>query len=352
MPLTHFAENFRAVQQELSKVVVGHAAGMEHLLVSLFAGGHAMLGGVPGLGRTLLVKSVAKVLGLSFRRIQFTPDLLPSDISGTEVLQESADRRSRTFRFFQGPIFANLVLADEINRSPPRTQSALLEVMQERQVTVGGTQHAVPTPFLLIATQNSLETEGVFPLPEAQMDRFLMSIHLDYPDFAEEVAIVDAATGTGWPVPEPVLTPEKLIAMQHLARVVPVSPTVKEYALALVRNTRPNSQAQAGSVSGLLRWGSSPRGGQALIAAAKVLACVRGRLYVSRQDIRDVALPVLAHRLILSFRAGAQGTRMPELIDRLIAETDRQLAPPMKSRRWRDLLAPPHARHSKQEFLH
>ncbi|MBL8792541.1 MAG: AAA family ATPase [Planctomycetia bacterium] len=297
-----------------------------------------MLTGVPGLGRTLLVKSAARVLGLSFNRIQFTPDLLPTDITGTEVLQESADRRTRSFRFFKGPIFANLVLADEINRSPPRTQSALLEVMQERQTTVGGQRYALPTPFLLVATQNSLETEGVFPLPEAQMDRFLMAIHLDYPGFGEEVDIVDAATGAGAAVLQQVLSAEQLVAMQQLARLVPVVPSVKEYALALVRNTRAGAEAKAGSVASLLRWGSSPRGGQALIAAGKVLACVRGRQYVTRQDIRDVALPVLAHRLILSFRAGAQGTRMSELIDRLVAETDRQLAPPLKSRRWRDVL--------------
>jgi len=284
------------------------------------------------------VKSVARALGLSFNRIQFTPDLLPTDITGTEVLQESADRRTRSFRFFKGPIFANLVLADEINRSPPRTQSALLEVMQERQLTLGGQKHAVPMPFLLIATQNSLETEGVFPLPEAQMDRFLMGIHMDYPSFEEEVGIVDATTSLGGQTVEPILSPEQLIAMQQLARLIPVAPSVKEYALALVRNTRCDTQTPADSVARLLRWGSSPRGGQALIAASKVLACVRGRPYVTRQDIRDVALPVLAHRLILSFRAGAQGANIRQLVERLIAETDLQLAPPVKSRRWRDVL--------------
>jgi MoxR-like ATPase len=323
-------------------VVLGHPAAVEQVLLALFADGHVMLSGVPGLGRTLLVKAVARVLGLSFSRIQFTPDLLPTDITGTEVLQESADRRTRSFRFFKGPVFANLVLADEINRSPPRTQSALLEVMQERQTTVGGQKHLLPVPFLLVATQNSLETEGVFPLPEAQMDRFLMAIHLDYPNFDDELAIVDAATGTAATSVSPVLTPAKLIAMQQLARLVPVVPSVKEYALALVRNTRPDPSRQGPSAkpqaADLLRWGASPRGGQALIAAAKVLACVRGRPYVTRQDIRDVVLPVLAHRLILSFRAGAQGTRLRDLIQMLIAETDQQLAPPMKSRRWRDVL--------------
>lgn len=338
MQLAEFQDNFQAVQAALARVVLGHVTAVEHLLIALFADGHVMLTGVPGLGRTLLVKAAARVLGLSFNRIQFTPDLLPTDITGTEVLQESADRKTRSFRFFKGPIFANLVLADEINRSPPRTQSALLEVMQERQTTVGGQKHALPAPFLLVATQNSLETEGVFPLPEAQMDRFLMSIHLDYPSFSDEVGIVDAATGTSALEIQQVLSAEKLVAMQQLARLVPVVPSVKEYALALVRNTRPASQPLAGSVASLLRWGASPRGGQALIGAGKVLACVRGRQYVTRQDIRDVALPVLAHRLILSFRAGAQGTRMRELIDRLITETNQQLAPPIKSRRWRDVL--------------
>lgn len=337
MHLADFAANFEAARAELSRAILGHVTAVEHLLLALCADGHVMLTGVPGLGRTLLVKSVARVLGLSFSRVQFTPDLLPTDITGTEVLQESADRKTRSFRFFKGPIFANLVLADEINRSPPRTQSALLEVMQERQTTVGGQKHALPAPFLLVATQNSLETEGVFPLPEAQMDRFLMSLHLDYPDFADEVGIVDAATGSDAAALRQVLTAANLVEMQQLARLVPVVPSVKEYALALVRNTRPGNASPQG-VAGLLRWGASPRGGQALIAAAKVLACVRGRQHVIRQDIRDVALPVLGHRIILSYRAGAQGTRLRDLIDRLIVETDHQLAPPVKSRRWRDVL--------------
>src|SRR5262245_9735491 len=304
MLLPDFRHHILAVHAELSKVIVGHATAIEQLLVALFADGHVMLSGVPGLGRTLLVKSLAKVLGLSSSRIQFTPDLLPTDITGTEVLQESSDRRTRSFRFFKGPIFANLVLADEINRSPPRTQAALHEVMQERQVTVGEQKYPVPAPFLLVATQNSLETEGVFPLPEAQMDRFLMAIHLDYPSFREEVNIIDAATGSGSTTAQQVLSPEQLIEMQRVARLVPIVPSVKEYALALVRNTRPGKEANG--VAQMLRWGASPRGGQALIGSAKVLACVRGRPYVTRQDIRDVALPALAHRVILSFRAGAQ----------------------------------------------
>lgn len=338
MQLAEFPEHFEAVRKALGRVIVGHERAVEQLLVALVADGHVMLTGVPGLGRTLIVKTVAKVVGLSFSRIQFTPDLLPTDITGTEVLQESPDRRSRSFRFFKGPIFANLVLADEINRSPPRTQSALLEVMQERQITVGGQKYAVPAPFLLIATENSLETEGVFPLPEAQMDRFLMAIHLDYPSFAEEVGIVDASTSELGSELTPVLSLENLLAMQRLARMVPVAPSVKEYALALVRNTRPHPQTPADGVARMLRWGSSPRGGQGLIAAGKVLACVRGRSYVIRQDIRDVALSVLAHRLVMSFRAGAQGTSMRQVVDRLIAETDRQMAPAVKSRRWRDVL--------------
>jgi MoxR-like ATPase len=254
------------------------------------------------------------------------------------VLQESSDRRTRSFRFFKGPVFANLVLADEINRSPPRTQAALLEVMQERQVTVGGRKYPAPVPFLLVATQNSLETEGVFPLPEAQMDRFLMAIHLDYPSFEEELGIIDASTGTPGPQAEQVLTSARMVEMQQLARLVPVAPSVKEYALALVRNTRPGPEASADGIGRLVRWGASPRGGQALIAGAKVLACVRGRPHVTRQDIREVAVPALAHRLILSFRAGAQGTSLRQLVEQLIVQTDRQLAPPVRSRRWRDIL--------------
>jgi MoxR-like ATPase len=344
MNLIQCRQNFEAVRAELSKVIVGHAEALEQLLVAVCCGGHVMLSGVPGLGRTLLVKSLAKVLGLSFRRIQFTPDLLPTDIIGTEVLQESTDRRSRSFRFFQGPVFANLVLADEINRSPPRTQAALLEVMQERQVTVGGTKHPVPAPFLLIATENSLETEGIFPLPEAQMDRFMMAIHLDYPSPDEESAIIDAATGTSAPQAAQVLEPETLIEMQHVARAIPVVPSVKQYALMLVRNSRPSKNAArskggaAEEVGKLLRWGASPRAGQSLIAGAKILACVRGRAYVTRQDVRDVALPTFAHRLIPSFRAGAEGVSAGELVRRLIDATDKQTAPAVTSRRWRDIL--------------
>lgn len=341
LSLTEFRLNFEAVHTALARVIVGHAAALELLLVAVFADGHVMLSGVPGLGRTLLVKSLARVLGLSFSRIQLTPDLLPTDVTGAEVLQESADRRTRSFRFFKGPVFANLVLADEINRSPPRTQAALLEVMQERQVTVGGRNYPAPVPFLLVATQNSLETEGVFPLPEAQMDRFLMAIHLDYPSFEEELGIIDVSTGAlAAAQAEQILTPAQVIEMQQLARLVPVAPSVKEYALALVRNTRPGPEASADDIGRLLRWGASPRGGQALIAGAKVLACVRGRLHVTRQDIQDVAVPALAHRLILSFRAGVQGTSMRQLVEQLIAQTDRQLAPPVRSRRWRDILLP------------
>jgi MoxR-like ATPase len=338
--LSQFQKSFQAVHAELSRVIVGQATALEQLLVALFADGHVVLSGVPGLGRTLLVKSLARVLGLSFSRIQFTPDLLPTDITGTEVLQESPDRRTRSFRFFKGPVFANLVLADEINRSPPRTQAALLEVMQERQVTVGGRKYSVPSPFLLVATQNSLETEGIFPLPEAQMDRFLLAIHLDYPSFQEELDIIDVATGARAATPAQVLSPEQMLEMQKTARLVPVVPSVKEYALALVRNTRPGTPEAADGIGHLVRWGASPRGGQALLTCAKVLACVRGRPYVTRQDIREVALPALAHRLILNFRAGAQGMSLSELVQRLIATTDAQLAPPVKSRRWRDILLP------------
>ncbi len=338
MQLTNFRDNFEAVKAELANVIVGHDEAVEQLLVAACCGGHVMLTGVPGLGRTLMVKSLANVLGLSFSRVQFTPDLLPTDITGTEVLQESADRRTRSFRFFKGPVFVNLVLADEINRSPPRTQAALLEVMQERQVTVGGTKHPVPAPFLLVATENSLETEGIFPLPEAQMDRFMMAIHLDYPHPAEESAIIDAATGTSSPSVSQVLQPETLIEMQRTARAVPVVPSVKQYALALVRNSRPGTAGGLDEVGHLLRWGASPRGGQALIAGAKVLACVRGRSYVTRQDVRDVALPTFAHRLIPSFRAGAEGVSVGELVSRLVEATDQQTAPPVKSRRWRDIL--------------
>ncbi len=337
--LDDFRATFHGVLDELGKVVVGQRRQVESLLTGMLADGHVMLTGVPGLGRTLLGTSLAKVLGFTSSRIQFTPDLLPTDITGTEVLQESPDHSRREFHFFKGPVFANLVLADEINRSPARTQSALLEVMQERQVSVGGHTYPAPLPFLLIATQNSLETEGVYPLPEAQMDRFIMSIEMDYPSAEEEKDIIDLTTVGARPEVKQVLDPEKFIQMQKLAISIPVVPAVKRFTLALVTQSRPGERGSPPEMAHMVRWGVSPRGGQCLLRAAKVWAITQGRSYVSRQDIKDLAYPVFAHRIILDFRAEARGLSVREVVDYLSARCDAQYGPSANSRRLRQLLA-------------
>ncbi|MCX7805984.1 MAG: MoxR family ATPase [Planctomycetota bacterium] len=337
--IEEFKERFDKVLAEVRKAVIGQEAAVEQLLVTLFAEGHVLLSGVPGLGRTLLGKSLARVLGLTESRIQFTPDLLPTDILGVEVLQESPDKRVREFRFFKGPVFANLVLADEINRSPPRTQSALLEVMQERWVTLGGVRHRIPDPFMIVATQNALETEGVYPMPEAQLDRFMMYIELDYPSEAEESAILDATTGLGVPDLKQVLDGPTVLEMQALAKLVPVAPAVKRFAVELVRGSRPGKPDTSGAVGKQLRWGASPRAGQCLLRAAKVLAIVRGRKYATRSDIAELAMPVLRHRLIPDYRAGtAELARVDEIIRRLVEDTARRLSPEEGNRRLRSIL--------------
>jgi MoxR-like ATPase len=336
--LDEFRENFSRALDQLGTVIIGHTKAREQLLVAIFAEGHVLLTGVPGLGRTLIGETLARILGLTSSRIQFTPDLLPTDILGAEVLHESEDKAVREFRFFRGPIFANLILADEINRSPARTQSALLEAMQEKQVTVGGNKYPVPLPFQLIATQNAVETEGIYPLPEAQMDRFMMMIELDYPDKDEEKEIVTATSGEGLPAPQQVLTAETVLKMQRIAKYIPVAPSVKDFALSMVRATRPGREETSEEISKMIRWGSSPRGGQCLLRGAKILAVVRGRNYVSREDIKDIAHPVLKHRLIPDYRTKAQGVSLDEVIDRLVEDTERMLVPKAASSRVRRML--------------
>jgi len=336
--LDEFRENFSRALDQLGRVIIGHTRAREQLLVAIFSEGHVLLTGVPGLGRTLIGETLAKILGLTSSRIQFTPDLLPTDILGAEVLHEAEDRSNREFRFFRGPIFANLILADEINRSPARTQSALLEAMQEKQVTVGGNKYPVPLPFQLIATQNAVETEGIYPLPEAQMDRFMMFIELDYPEKDEEKEIVTATSGAGLPAPRQVLDPETVLRMQRLAKYIPVAPSIKDFALSMIRATRPGREGTSDEISGMIRWGSSPRGGQCLLRGAKILAIVRGRNYVSREDIRDIAHPVLKHRLIPDYRTKAQGVSLDDVIDRLIDETERRILPEASSSRVRQVL--------------
>jgi MoxR-like ATPase len=341
-----FRDIFQRVRGEIAKVLLGQETVVEQLLAAIFAGGHVLLRGMPGLGRTLLVKTLAQVLGLDYRRIQFTPDLLPTDIVGSEVLEHHAVTGERQFRFFRGPVFTQLLLADEINRSPTRTQNTLLEVMQERQVTVGGQTHRLPEPFILVATQNTLDTEGVFPLGEAQLDRFLMMIDQGYPTADDEKQMLAATTGTLQCRPERVTGPETVLAMQRLAREVPVVPSVRDFALAIVRGSRPGEAEAVRGLAGRIRLGASPRATQALLLAGKVLALARGRRHLTRQDIIDVAPGVMAHRLLVDLHAAAEGLTARRALATLIANA-RETAAPRLSRWTGELLTPYRTSHKE-----
>ncbi len=322
-----FYELFHQIQNELGKVVSGQKECMEQLLVSVLAGGHVLLTGMPGLGRTLIVKSVAQVLGLKHRRLQFTPDLLPTDIVGTEVLEHNATSGERQFRFFKGPVFCNMLLVDEINRSPTRTQSALLEVMQERQVTAGGQTYFLPKPFTLIATENTLDTEGIWRLGEAQVDRFMMSIEQHYPAAHEERRMLYQSTGSHVATIETITNPETVLSMQALVRDVPVVPSVRDFALALVRASRPDERECPKELRNAIRLGASPRAAQALILGAKVMALVRGRSHATRQDVIDISVPVLTHRLLLDSRAQAEGLCRLDIIRSLLEKACQNTMP-------------------------
>ncbi|HLX63649.1 MAG TPA: MoxR family ATPase [Planctomycetota bacterium] len=321
-----FNSTFRQVLDEAARIVVGQEHVEEQLLLAIFGGGHVLLTGMPGLGRTLLVKSLAQIMGLDYRRIQFTPDLLPTDIVGTEVLEHKAGDSERRFHFFKGPVFANLVLADEINRSPPRTQSALLELMQERQVTTGGQTRFLPKPFILIATQNSLDNEGIWSLGEAQADRFMMCIEQKYPGEDAEARMLAQTTGAEKLLPRQVTDAETVLVMQAFARDVPVVPSVKAFALALARASRPG-KVNSAKVNADVRLGASPRAAQAMLAAGKVLALARGRQHVTRQDIVEVARPVLNHRVLMNARAQAQGRDSSAIVEAVLAEVERRAVP-------------------------
>ncbi|HRY30067.1 MAG TPA: MoxR family ATPase [Elusimicrobiota bacterium] len=310
-------EAYGKVRGQLSKIIVGQDAVIEQLMVALFARGHCVVVGVPGLAKTLLISSLARILDLQFRRIQFTPDLMPSDITGTDVLQEDPITRERTFRFAPGPVFANIVLADEINRTPPKTQSALLQAMQEYQVTVMGKTHPLPLPFFVLATQNPIEQEGTYPLPEAQLDRFLFQINIDYPSAEEEKEIVLQTTGGYAAELQKVLDAEAILRLQEVIRKVPVAENVVEKTVALVRRTRPQSGAEE-FVKDWISWGAGPRASQALILGAKARCILNGRFAVSWDDVLALCEPVLRHRLILSFRAEAEGVRVRDVIQRLL----------------------------------
>jgi MoxR-like ATPase len=292
--------------EQIHRRIIGQQETIDLLLVCLFAGGHGLFVGVPGLGKTLLVHSLAQALDLHFARIQFTPDLMPADITGSEVLEEEAGSGRRVFRFVAGPVFCNLLLADEINRTPPKTQAALLQAMQEARVTAGGTTHPLPLPFHVFATQNPIEQEGTFPLPEAQLDRFMVQIRVDYPDAASEAAIV-AMGGDPGPAPTAVLTPVELQRHQALVRRITVAPSVVEHAVALLRASRPTEPTCPKGVAELLQWGAGPRAGQQLVAAAQARAALDGRPAATIADIRALAIPVLEHRLVRSFVAESRG---------------------------------------------
>ena len=308
---------------EIGKVIVGQEDVIEQLLISLFSRGHSLFVGVPGLAKTLLVSTLAEVLHLKFNRIQFTPDLMPSDITGTEILQEVPATRERIFQFMQGPIFCNILLADEINRTPPKTQAALLQAMQEYRVTVGGKDYALDLPFLVFATQNPIEQEGTYPLPEAQLDRFLFHVDVGYPDFDQEVKIAHVTTSQEKPDLKKVLEPGDILAYQNFVRKVPVAPHVTEYAVNLVRKTRPKDTnvKVPDYIQKYVAWGAGPRASQALVLAGKTRAVLQGRFAVSCSDIRALSHSILQHRIITNFHAEADEMTASNLIDRLLEDT-------------------------------
>ncbi|MBM3877725.1 MAG: MoxR family ATPase [Verrucomicrobia bacterium] len=307
------------IRGELSKVIVGQDAVVEEVLIAIFTRSHALLVGVPGLAKTLLVSTLAQTLHLSFKRIQFTPDLMPSDITGTEVIYQDPATNQREFRFLKGPIFANIILADEINRTPPKTQAAMLESMQERKVTVGGVDHPLPNPFFVLATQNPIEQEGTYPLPEAQLDRFMFMVMVDYPSTQEELAIMKMATGVEPAKPQAVLTEQDILDVQATVRRMPVSDHVFAYAEKIVRVTRPKAPEALDFCKKWLSWGAGPRASLNLIMAAKARAMLRGQFHVSCHDVASVALPVLRHRIIPNFAAQSEGVT-PDDITRKILE--------------------------------
>jgi MoxR-like ATPase len=309
---------YSQIKNELRKVIVGQDEVIDELLIALFCRGHALLVGVPGLAKTLLISTLAKTLGLSFSRIQFTPDLMPSDITGTEVIEEDKSTGIRHLRFVRGPVFANVILADEINRTPPKTQAALLEAMQEHQVTAGGKMHALPGPFFVLATQNPIEQEGTYPLPEAQLDRFMFNILVNYPSEDEEFQIVRLTTAGQTAELKNILSGDEIIALQEIVRKVPVADHVIRYALQLTRSTRKQEGNVPDFVSKYVAWGAGPRASQHLILAGKARALLQGRYHVSVEDIREVAMPILRHRIVTNFNAEAEGIRSDNLVQRLL----------------------------------
>jgi MoxR-like ATPase len=313
-------ESVDSLKAEIGKVIVGQDMVIEQLLVSLLARGHCLLVGVPGLAKTLLIRTLARVLDLTFKRIQFTPDLMPSDITGTEVIEEDVSTGGKSFRFVHGPLFANIVLADEINRTPPKTQAALLEAMQEHKVTAAGKTHALAEPFFVLATQNPIEQEGTYPLPEAQLDRFMFNLWLDYPSHQEEAEIVRTTTSLHEPTPGHVLSGEEILRFQDLVRRVPVADNVIEFAVRLSTGTRPKSELAPKFIRDWLSWGAGPRASQFLILGAKTRSLLTGRHTPDIDDVRMMAVPVLRHRIVPNFNAEADGISALEIVQRLVRE--------------------------------
>jgi MoxR-like ATPase len=318
--VAELAEAVKAAKAGIGQRIIGQHDVIEHLLIALFSNGHALFVGVPGLAKTLLIQTLAQVLDLSFNRIQFTPDLMPSDVTGTDVLEQDQGTGRRSFRFVKGPIFTNLLLADEINRTPPKTQAALLQAMQEHQVTASGATHEMPAPFHVFATQNPIEQEGTYPLPEAQLDRFMFMLDVQYPEEAEEVEIVRSTTGEARPPLPKVLSPERILALQALVRRVPAPENVVRHAVALVRATRPDNASEQLSGAAIQRmkefvaFGAGPRASQYLVLGAKARAAMHGRPAATVEDVRAIAVPVLAHRIVTNFHAEASGVRSADLV--------------------------------------
>ncbi len=311
------------LQDELGKVIVGQRRAIEEMLVAVFARGHCLMQGVPGLAKTLLISTLSRTMDLSFRRIQFTPDLMPSDITGTDLLQEDPESGRRRFEFQKGPIFANMLLADEINRTPPKTQAALLQAMQDRQVTAGSRTFDLPDPFFVLATQNPIEQEGTYPLPEAQLDRFMFMVLVNYPERDEELEMLKRTTGAPMERVLPIIGAQRIIQLQELVRRVPVGDHVYNFALDIVRMTRPNEPGASDFVRHWLSWGAGPRAGQYMILAGKARALMQGRLYVTTEDIEAVAPPVLRHRIVANFNAEAEGITVEQIIEKILSMTPR-----------------------------
>jgi len=307
------AQSYRDLTQEIAKVIVGQDEVVKAVIISLFSNGHSLLVGVPGLAKTLLVSTIAEVLDLDFKRIQFTPDLMPSDITGSEILDEE-----RHFRFNRGPIFSNIVLADEINRTPPKTQAALLEAMQERSVTVSGVRHALPNPFFVLATQNPIEQEGTYPLPEAQLDRFMFNIPLDYPSYDEEIQVVKGTTALQNYELSHIVTADQILSFQKLIRKIPIADNVLEYAVNMVTKTRPNTERATPSVNEYISWGAGPRASQYLVLGAKCHAAIYGKYSPDQADVQAVAPFVLRHRIVRNYKAEAEGISEEKVIESLL----------------------------------